>query len=38
MYHPERHDYYVAKWGSNQALGKRKTSLSLMKVFNITLK
>jgi hypothetical protein len=26
------------KWGSKQALEKRKTSLSLMKVFNIALK
>jgi hypothetical protein len=26
------------KWGSNQALEKRKTSLSLMEVFNIALK
>jgi spore coat protein CotF len=26
------------KWGSKQALEKRKTSLSLMEVFNIALK
>jgi hypothetical protein len=26
------------KWGSKQALEKRKTSLSLMEVFNISLK
>jgi hypothetical protein len=26
------------KWGSKQALEKRKTSLSLMKVFSIALK
>jgi hypothetical protein len=26
-----------AKWGSKQALGKRKTSLSVMEVFNIAL-
>jgi len=25
------------KWGSKQALEKRKTSLSLMEVFNITI-
>ena len=28
----------VAKWGSKQALEKRKTNLSLMEVFNIALK
>jgi hypothetical protein len=27
-----------AKWGSKQALEKRKTSVSLMEVFNIALK
>ena len=37
IYHPERRDYDVAKWGSKQALEKRKTSLSLMEVFNIAL-
>jgi hypothetical protein len=37
-YHPERYDYDLAKWGSKQALEKRKTSLSLMEVFNIALK
>jgi hypothetical protein len=26
------------QWGSKQALAKRKTSLSLMEVFNIALK
>jgi hypothetical protein len=38
IYHPERGDYDVAKWGSKQALEKRKTPLSLMEVFNIALK
>jgi hypothetical protein len=28
----------LQKWGSKQALGKCKTSLSLMEVFNIALK
>ena len=37
-YHPERRDYDVEKLGSKQALEKRKTSLSLMEVFNIALK
>jgi hypothetical protein len=38
IYHPERRDYDVAKWSSKQTLEKRKTSLSLMEVFNIALK
>ena len=38
IYHPERRDYEGQKWGSKQALEKRKTSLSLMEVFNIALK
>jgi hypothetical protein len=38
IYHPERRGYDVGKMGFKQALEKRKTSVSLMEVFNIALK